>query len=333
MKKILVTRFSAMGDVAIAVHVISAIIEQNPDIEILFVTKNPFRKLFQNIPRVTLINIELKNKHKGLIGLYKFSNELSKKHKLYAFADIHNVIRTKIIKIFLSGKIKKAKIDKGRKEKKQLTKRKNKKLHQLKHSAQRYADVFLKLGLKADLSKKIQLPIYAPSKNIAPILNIEMPKIGIAPFAKHKSKAYPTDKMEEVIKQLSKNNTVILFGGGKKEKKITEKWQNKFKNVISIIGKYSMPDEIALINNCNTMVTMDSGNMHLASLTKTKIISIWGATHPFLGFAPFNKPNTLFIQKKLKCRPCSVFGNKKCYKNTWECLDIFPEKITKATVS
>ena len=331
MKKVLVSRFSALGDVAISVHVLSAVLEQNQDIEIILLTKSPFRQLFENIFRLTTFDVDLKVKHKGVFGIRKLVKEITQKHKIDFYADIHNVIRTKLIKLFLPFKIKKAAINKGRAEKKLLTKKSNKKLYQLKHTAERYADVFRELGLNADLTRQVKLPLFAPSKNIAQTLALKSPKIGIAPFAKHKAKMYPIEKMENVVIELSKKQTVLIFGGGQKEKQIAEKWQKSYQNVHSIICKFSMTDEITLLNNCSIVLTMDSGNMHLASLTKTKIISFWGTTHPFMGFTPFNKPDSVFVQKDLSCRPCSVFGNKDCYKGTWECLDIDEKEIIRKT--
>lgn len=333
MRKILVSRFSALGDVAISVHVLNSFLEQNPDIEIILLTKPPFKILFENIDRIKIFDADLKNKHKGFFGIRKLCKEITSSYKIDLYADLHDVIRSKLIHFFLPNSIKKAKIDKGRKEKKQLTKKNNKKLHQLKHSAERYADVFRDLGFDVDLTKPVKKPIYIQSKNIAQILGLPSPKIGIAPFAKHKSKTYPIARMEKVAKELARSHTVLIFGGGNKEKEIAESWAKETENITSIIGKYSMKDEIALMNNCKAMITMDSGNMHLASLTNTKIISIWGATHPFAGFTAFGKNEKIFIQKELSCRPCSVFGNKECYKGTYECLDIDEKEIIKKTDS
>ncbi|MBN2890501.1 MAG: glycosyltransferase family 9 protein [Bacteroidales bacterium] len=327
MQTILVSRFSALGDVAISVHVLNSFLDQNPDVEIILLTKPPFRQLFENIDRVKIFNVDFSEKHKGVFGIKKLCKEIIAENKIDFYADLHSVIRTKLIYFFLPNSIKRAKINKGRNEKKQLTRRKKKQLIQLKHSAERYADVFRELGFKLDLNKSVKKTFFVPSKNIAQILSLPSPKIGIAPFAKHKSKTYPISKTEKIIQNLSKTHTILVFGGGAKEKEIVEKWEKEYKNVISIVGKYSMKDEICLLNNCKTVLTMDSGNMHLASLTSTEIISVWGATHPFLGFSPFNKQDTIYVQKELSCRPCSVFGNKKCYKGTYECLEIDPEII------
>ncbi len=75
------------------------------------------------------------------------------------------------------------------------------------------------------------------------------------------------------------------------------------------------------------MLTMDSGNMHLASLVGTRVVSIWGATHPFAGFLGFGQSEDDCIQRDLPCRPCSIYGNKACKFGDYRCMDIAPEEI------
>ena len=121
-------------------------------------------------------------------------------------------------------------------------------------------------------------------------------KIGIAPFAKHIQKQYPINKTEELIQKLVKDNyKIFLFGGGKEEKQIAEKISKEIPNVTSLIGKFSLKDEIAFIDKLDVMITPDSGNMHIAALTSVRIISIWGATHPYAGFTPNVPENNLYI--------------------------------------
>ena len=331
MRKILVTRFSALGDVAIAYHTIQAVLNQNKDIEIIFLSKPFFRKIFSNIERLQCYDADLKNKHKGIMGLRRLAKEIDSQHNIELFIDIHNVLRTKILRFFFSTKVKKFKINKGRKEKYQLTKRKNKKIKQLKHSAERYAEVFRKAGLKIDFSQyKSDYQIIKSNSLNNYLSNFAGKKIAIAPFAAHNTKQYPLEKMQKVISTLNQQeiNTFIL-GGGKREKTIAETWDNQFEYVHSVIGKFTIQEEIALIDACEKIITMDSGNMHLAALTSTQIVSIWGATHPYLGFSPFNKKDTIYIQKNINCRPCSVYGNKKCYRDKMYCMEIEPEEITK----
>ncbi len=327
-KRILVARFSALGDVVISLHVIKAAIEQNEDFEIVLLTKPFYRKLFENIDGVSCYDVDLRNKHKGFAGLKRLAKELSEE-EFCCFLDLHNVLRTKLLRFFFGRKLNKFVIDKGRKEKKSLTRKKHKNLRQLKHTAQRYADVFKQAGFNLLLDKYSPNFKYKKSSELNQFLNnFKGKKIAIAPFAAHETKQYPIEKTTEILKRLDKAKVnVFIFGGGQKERKIAEDWQNEYENVTSLIGRFSLNDEIAIIDSCDKIFTMDSGNMHLASLTNTQIVSFWGGTHPFLGFTPFKKDDTIFVQKDIFCRPCSVFGNKKCYRDKMYCADIEPAEI------
>ncbi len=329
-KKILIARFSALGDVVIALHVIKAAIEQNEDIEIILLTKPFYRQLFENIDRVFCYDVDLKSKHKGVVGLKRLAKELSEKD-FCCFLDLHNVLRTKLLRFFFGGKPKNFVIDKGRKEKKSLTRKNHKNLRPLKHTAQRYADVFVNAGFNLSLDKYSPDFKFEISSELKQFLNKFLgKKIAIAPFAAHETKQYPIEKTTEVLKILDEKQVhIFIFGGGRKEKEIAENWQSKYKNVTSLIGKFSLNDEIAIINSCDKIFTMDSGNMHLASLTKTQIVSFWGGTHPYLGFTPFKKDDTVYVQKEIFCRPCSVFGNKKCYRDKMYCAEIEPVEIAR----
>ncbi|WP_439152091.1 glycosyltransferase family 9 protein [Winogradskyella sp.] len=306
---ILVIRFSAMGDVAMTVPVLRALTNQYPDLKITVVTRAFFKPFFNELKNVTVFEADLKGKHEGLFGLYRLSKEL-KALKFNVVADLHNVMRSKILKFFFTGK-KVIQIDKGRSEKTSLIS--GKRFEQLKTTHQRYADVFDALGYAVDLSQ----PIFPTKANLSSELKKLIPPpnkiIGIAPFAAHKSKMYPLEKMDRVIAELSKDNTIILFGGGKSEAKLLNKIESKFKNVISIAGKFNFEDELALISNLDVMLSMDSGNAHLAAMLGNKVITIWGVTHPYAGFEPFNQPKDFALvadREAYPLIPTSVYGNK-----------------------
>lgn len=323
------SRFSALGDVAMSVHVLQKLTAQNPHIQIVLLTRPFFAPLFHHIEGLTIHPVDLKGQHKGILGIRKLCKEIIASYNIDCYADIHAILRTQLIRFFLPSRIPRVHIDKGRAEKRALTRKRNKKRRPLKHSTERYADVFRKLGFTLDLTLPSEEKCYPVSKAISAIVALPSPKIGIAPFAKHKSKTYPVDRMRKVALALAKDKTVLIFGGGRQEAEIAEGWQGESKNILSVIGQFSMPEELALINNCDAIITMDSANMHLASLTKTQIISIWGATHPFAGFTAFGKSHHGIVQKELWCRPCSVFGNRACYKKTYECLSIDETEIIK----
>ncbi len=329
---VLVIRLSAMGDVAISVPVLYALSEQYPEVQIYMLTNRFFNPLFSEIRNLELINPNFDNEHKNIFGLFKLYKKLKKDINPDIVIDIHDVLRTKFIRfLFQVSRVKTAKINKGRPEKRKLTRKKNKIFKPLKNSIFRYNETFEKAGILLKLNQYPKLKFNITDKHLTGLLEKSPKKIGIAPFAKHLQKQYPLEKTEELIKKLSAENfKIFIFGGGEKEKQFSEKLEKTYPNTFSVIGKYNFQTEIALIDRLDLMITPDSGNMHLAALTSVKIISIWGATHPFAGFTPYLPDNqhTIIQNNNLDCRPCSVFGNKKCYKNTIECLhSIEPKQI------
>ena len=270
---------------------------------------------FEDIPNVDFIEADVYGKHKGL-GLFKLANE-AKGLGINAVADLHNVIRSKILTKYLSvSGIKSATIDKGRKEKKALTRESNKGFQQLKTTHQRYADVFSKLGFPLDLKTSKTIPRKDFTQNLRSLVGSAPKKlIGIAPFAAHSSKMYPLDLMREVISKLDKTQQykILLFGGGNEEISKLKKLEVNFSSVSSVAGILSFKEELALISNLDVMLSMDSGNGHLAAMYGVPVISLWGVTHPYTGFAPFGQDaanNIMADRIKYPLIPTSIYGNK-----------------------
>ena len=335
-KHILVIRLSAMGDVAMTVPVLQQLIQQNPDLHITVLTQQLFTPLFDSLEKISVHPVETKGKHKGVAGLYKLYRELRRQYHFDAIADLHNVLRSKLIRfLFTLSGIKSVAIDKGRKEKKQLTAKINKKLFPLKTGFQRYADVFTALELHVILNTSQQafpkqdLPAVANS-----LFSSNKKNICIAPFAKHKEKMYPAEKIKEIIKHLvrKENHQVFLLGGGTDEVRILNDWSREFPGVVNLAGKFSFREELAIISNMDLMISMDSANMHLASLFSIPVVSVWGATHPFAGFYGWGQPDENAAQIDLYCRPCSVFGNKPCYRGDHACMQLLPEEMIKQKI-
>jgi len=313
---LLVMRLSAMGDVAMVVPVLRVLVKKYPEVNITMVSRSFLKPFFDDIPNVNFYTADVNGKHKGVLGLYKLTKEL-RQFRPNNIADLHNVLRTKILRFFFFG-IKNATIDKGRGEKKALTRSDNKVFKQLKTTHERYADVFRKLGYPIELAN----PVF-PKKadlltKINSLIGVDHKKwIGIGPFAQHKGKMYPLDLIEKVIEKLAKTNNykVLLFGGGAHEIKALNEIGNRFENTISVAGKLNFKEELALISNLDGMLSMDSANGHLSAMQGVKTISIWGVTHPFAGFRPFNQPQEHQILpdlKKYPKLPCSIYGNKIC---------------------
>ena len=304
-----------MGDVAMTVPVLRALTLKYPELKITVLTRAFFKPFFRDLENVDVFSADLKGQHKGVFGLYKLARALNKK-PFYMVADLHNVLRSKILKKLISCK-RFISIDKGRKEKKLLTS--GKVFKQLKTTHQRYADVFEGLGYKVDLSNpSFPKRVVLSSKLQKLIGDNPIKTIGIAPFAAHDGKMYPLKLMKHVIENLSKDYRVVLFGGGKNESEILNQYENNFENTFNLAGKVSLDEEMDVISNLDVMLSMDSGNAHIAAMLGVKVITIWGVTHPFAGFAPFNQPenNGLVANRtKFPLIPTSVYGNK--YPDTY----------------
>lgn len=326
-----------MGDVALVVPVVQAVLEQNPNSSITILTRKAFIPLFNGL-KVEFVVPDLYGKHKGFFGLFLLYKELKSIYKWDVVLDLHDVFRSKILRTFFQlGGIPTYQIDKGRKEKKALTSKKNKLHKRLKHTSERYADVFRQAKIELDLSNVDTGKKSLSIKN--EILNDVGAKtqswIGIAPFAQHNQKMYPIEKMQDVIHLFAKKGVrIFIFGGGEGEKIKAEGLKEGNKNVTNLIGKYSLENELGLLSKMDLVLSMDSANMHMAALTGTKVVSIWGATHPNAGFTPFGQDiGDQMIQistSDLPCRPCSVFGNKPCHRGDFACMNwIEPETVVE----
>ncbi len=324
-----------MGDVVLVVPVLQAVLEQNSGVRLTILTRKAFIPLFQGVEAEFVIP-DLYGRHKGALGLFRLYKELKVKAKWDVIIDLHNVLRSKILRTYFKfNNVPCFALDKGRKEKKQLVAKKNKALVQLKHSCERSADVWRKAGFSIDLSKiQINRDQFVLSEETDRSIGEKEDKwIGIAPFAQHAQKMYPIEMMTELIRQLdTKGYRIFIFGGGKTEKKMAEELSTGQSYVINLIGRFALSDELALLSKMDLMLSMDSSNMHMAALTGTKVISIWGATHPYAGFTAFGQSDEeQLIQiptKELSCRPCSVFGNKPCHRGDFACMNnIQPDAV------
>ena len=305
-----------MGDVAMTVPVLRAFSKQYPDVKLTVVSRPFFKPFFDGIPNLTFFAFDEKQRHKGFFGLLRLFSDLKALH-IDAFADLHNVLRSQVIrKLFtLSGK-KTAAINKGREEKKALTREENKIFKPLTSMFERHAEVFKQLGFPINLSNpKFPQPELLDHEIRHLTGNKEGSWIGIAPFAQYDSKVYPKDLMQIVIDKLAQNEhyKIFLFGG-KNDIPILESFASEKENVVNMAGKIKFKQELQLISNLDVMLSMDSGNAHIAAMRGVKVITLWGATHPFAGFLPFNQDmETALVPDRVQFPklPTSVYGNKK----------------------
>lgn len=312
---ILVIRLSAMGDVAMTVPVLIALTQKYPELRVTVLTKLFFKPILDQIPKVSVHIADVDGKHRGFFGLWKLYKDLKGLQVDY-IADLHNVLRSTILKLFFRlNNIPVVQLDKGRREKKALTAENNKVFEPLKSTHERYADVFHQLGFPIQLNKNHIIPQKHQPEEIIDTLDLSGKKfIGVAPFAAYTGKMYPLELMTEVLGGLNsiKTHHILLFGGGKVEQQQLESWEGRFDNCTSVVDKISFPDELKLISNLKLMLAMDSGNAHLAAMFGVPTITLWGVTHPYAGFYPFGQGHTTILsdRERFPQIPTSVYGNK-----------------------
>lgn len=339
----LIIRLSAMGDVAMTVPVLHSLARKYSSLNLVVLTTYGYDPMFDNLPGVKVKHFDRHGGDKGLFGIIKVWWRLRSEFKFNYIADLHGVLRSRLLcALFrLTSRAKIAHIDKGREEKRQLVRKGAHAMSgALKSGFERYQQVFEKLGFSFPLLfhsifEGKEMPL---NQDFLDALGGQKRNdekwIGVAPFAGHRGKIYPLKQMGQLIDLLSQhdNYRIFLFGHGENEKAVMHRWaQRNGKNVIVMPPNTYLPDEIQLMNKLDVMVSMDSANMHLASLVNTKVVSIWGATHYYAGFLGWNQSVENVVEVDLPCRPCSVFGNLHCPKkgdDAYECLHkITPEMI------
>ena len=312
-QRILVIRLSAMGDVAMCVPVLLALQRKYPNIELITLSRKRFKSILSQLPNIQFVEAQVDDNHKGISGLWKLSKEL-KELQPDAIADLHNVLRSKVIRTCLRG-ISKATINKGRSEKKQLIENLSF-FKPLKHTTERYADVFRELGFEINLQCNEFLEKRAVSTQIHDKIGKNTSKwIGFAPFAAHRTKAVGLEKATEIAQQIADlpHLKLLLFGGGRKESNDLAQIASISENIISLAGNLDFEQELDVISNLDAMIAMDSGNGHLAAMYGVPVITLWGNTHPYAGFAPYAQSierQLTVDRKQYPLVPTSVFGNQ-----------------------
>lgn len=311
-KHILVFRLSALGDVAMTLPVIYSVAAAYPDTTFHVVTSAFCAQLFVAPPANVVVHGQERP-----VSTWRILQTVRSLH-IDAVADLHNVSRSWLTDAFflMQGK-RVCMLNKRRSERKRLI---NGTLQQSERFIQRYFDVFRRLGLPAE-----------PAFRALDLSSVTLPSVskaageqwvGIAPFARYMNKAYPADLMEQVVSRLSSvpGVRVVLFGGGPQETAVLNGWAQCYPNVTTYAGQFKLPQELQLMSLLDVMVSMDSANMHLASLVGTRVVSIWGSTTPACGFLGYGQQDTDALCLHLDCQPCTVAGSKTCPLATLDCM-------------
>lgn len=309
MKRLLVIRFSALGDVALLAPVLRAAAQQYPHVRITMLSHPRMADLFADMPEnITFCGVNPKQQPLREI--------VARLGTFDAVADMHGVWRSLYIRgcMRLRG-AHVAVIRKGRRARFLLTH--GLRRRPLPHISLRYAAVLARLGMPVTLPA----PAHTDGQGI-----------GIAPFAAHVGKIYPLDRMERVVQLLSLRGRHVVLFGSRDEKPLLDTWAEKYPNVENLAGRFPLSGEIERMRGLRVMLTMDSANMHLASLAGTRVLSVWGATHPDAGFLGYGQQPTDCILLNLPCQPCSVYGQRPCRYADYRCLNIAPEVLVERII-
>ena len=333
-----VARFSAMGDIAMTVPAVYAACAANPEVRFVVVTRKAFAPIYAQRPaNLEVLGIDLREgRYKGAVGMCRLASDLCRSG-VTDFADLHNVLRTKILSLCLRLRsVRVRRLDKQRRQRRRLCADGALAAQPLARVIDRYADVFTALGLEC---RPNDFAGYACAEAEEGNLPTASTRIGVAPFAAHRGKVYPPERILAVVEALARRpgTRIYLFGGGKTEAPVLAQWTAQLRGqgldvVDMAAAKAGFAGEISVISTLDAMVSMDSGNMHLAALCSVPVVSIWGATHPAAGFTPWKGEASLMLgDDTLACRPCSIFGNRECRFGDYRCFDaVTPQAVVAA---
>ena len=322
------------------VPVVHSLAMQYPDVRITVLSRAFARPFFCDLaPNVNFMEADLQGEYHGVKGLNRLYRRLAAKQFTHV-ADLHNVLRSEYLRFrFNMGRFRVEHINKHRKQRRHLVAHRQKVKEQLPTSFDNYFEVFSRLGFPiAQPSFVSVFPPEGGNLNLLPA--IVGPKrsweqwIGVAPFAAHKGKIYPPERMEQVIKQLAARYPkarFFLFGRGQQEDAFFPQWMEQVPQCVNV-GRHleTMHQELILMSHLDVMLSMDSANMHLASLTGIPVVSVWGATHPYAGFLGWRQKPENAVGLDLDCRPCSIYGQKPCKRGDYQCMyGISPDMIVE----
>jgi len=300
-----------MGDVLLTLPVLRGILDSNPGHELVFVTRKKFIPYFAGIDRLILVSFDPENQHKGLSGILRLFLEL-RRYGFRTLVDLHGNLRTSLIDgLFILTGCRIYRVKKHRKLRRLIISRKLVGTS-VPQATDRYLQVFEKAGVSG---KIIPEAVAVPDlRNQASDSDSGILKIGIAPLSKHQTKNWGLDQVKELISLLRMKYPVeIHLFGGPEDHDILDSLTAP--RVINHAGTAPVAEELMLIRSIDVFISMDSANMHLASLAGVPTLSVWGPTDPSLGFAAVNQPaeNSLFADPAVvTCRPCSVYGEIPC---------------------
>ena len=307
--KILIIRFSSIGDIVLTSPVIRCLKKQVNGIELHYLTKKAFETVLAGNPQLDKIHY-LENSLSDCI------QEL-KKEKFDYIIDLHHNLRTSWIKTKLG--VSSSSFDKLNWQKWLLVNLKRNTLPPV-HIVDRYLETVKFLGVKNDHMglDYFLLKTYTLAEMLPPS---HQSYIALVIGAQHATKRLPVDKLTELCKGIK--GSVVLLGGPEDKERGEEIIKAAGHHVFNACGKFKLDESAFLISKAQKVISHDTGLMHIAAAFNKPILSVWGNTVPEFGMYPYKADYSRIIQvKDLSCRPCSKIGFKNCPKGHFKCMNL-----------
>ena len=312
--KILVVRFSSMGDIIYTTPVVRCLKMQLPGAEIHFLTKPAFKYIYDNNPHLDKLLL--------LKPTLAETIEEIKAEKYDYLIDLHSNLRTSLIKLrtgIKSSSYKKQRIRKW------LSLKFNLKLVPPVHLVERYMKAVKFLGVKND-GKPIDYYIKT-EHDLTKLLPVSHQSDFLAFIigATHFTKRMPNEKIISICSKI--NSPIVLLGGADVKENGNEIANAIGSNIYNACGITSLDESVYLVSKAKRVLGFDTGLTHIAEAFDKPIASIWGGTVPeLLGVQPYMVKDAEVIGINLSCRPCSKFGLEKCPLGHFKCMNNIPEE-------
>ncbi len=323
--RVLITCFSSISNVAAIVPQLYGLTCDYSEHEFIVLSRSFLRPLFDKLNNVTFVGGDIRGAHKTPMGVYRLFKEL-KAMRPDVVLDMQRSWRTKMIaRLFMLFGTKTLAIGFASVEQEMLIKRGAEKYHPIPTIFDRQARLYAKIRLKVnDVFEKLYEPSAEQKAKIVGLYGEKEERwIGIAPFSMARGKTLPFRKMKNIIAYFDKqpNTKISLFVAGEMENELLADWQSLYENVYAVHTNLQLDDELALMNQLDVMVSMDSANMHLASLMAVPVVSVWGASHHYSGFLGWKQSAENCVGVDFSCRPCTAHSDKKCKYGDYRCLE------------
>lgn len=307
LNKILIIRLSSLGDILLTTPFIRAIKSQFPDIKIDMLLREEYADVVKLNPYLNKKFLFKKDDKSNNVLIEQLKNT-----NYELVIDLQNNLRSK--KIVSSLKTTSVKFDKRSFDKFLLV---NFKINKLKEAPQipvRYSNTIQDLKLD-----KGGLDLFTDKSANEELIG-KNNLIGFCPGARHFTKRWLKEYFVELGNKLTQDGYTIVLFGGRIDKEICEEINKAIPGSINLANDDDLLQTVADMKLCKVVVCNDSGLMHTATATGTKVIAIFGSTVKELGFAPYNCNNLILENNSLTCRPCSHIGRSNCPKKHFDCM-------------